>query len=339
MSNIIKLKRRTSGVAGSPSSLASGEPAFNEASGDLNLYYGAGDNGSGQATSIVVIGGFGSIFNQKVTAYRLDQFAAATAPLSGVDPTQPFHLTTKNYVDNAIQGLSPKASVQYATAGAPLPSYTASNGVLTASANGALAVDGGSPSSGQSVLVKDESAQANNGIYVVTNPGSSSAAFVLTRRNDMNVWSEVAGAFTFVELGTVNAGTGWVSTSAINGTINTTAITFVQFSSAGVPTAGNGLTKSGNIFSVLADAGISVSSAGVRISATYAGQTSITTLGTVVTGAWQGTAVALAFGGTGANLTTLSDGTILKKVGGALVQAVAGTDYLNNNSNVDGGSF
>lgn len=336
MSNVIKLKRRTSGVTGAPSSLASGEVAFNEASGDLNLYYGAGDNGSGQATSIFGIGGFGSVFSTKVTAFRLDQFAAATNPISGVDPTQSYHLATKNYVDTNLQGLSPKTSVQYATAGAPLPAYTASGGVLTASANGALTVDGGSPTAGQSILVKDETTQANNGIYTVTNAGSGSAAFVLTRRSDFNVWSEVPGAFTFVELGTVNASSGWVSSSALSGTINTTAITFTQFSSAGAVSAGNGLSKSGSVLSVLADTGISVSGSGVRISASYAGQTTITTLGTVTAGTWNGTAVAVGYGGTG--LTSAVTG-LLKGDGTGYSAAVAGVDYLAPNSTLDGGTF
>ncbi|WP_267355583.1 MULTISPECIES: hypothetical protein [unclassified Methylobacterium] len=336
MAATIKIKRRTSGVAGSPSSLASGEVAYNEASGDLNLYYGAGDNGSGQATSISAIAGFGSAFQAKVSAFRLDQFAAATAPISGVDPTQPAHLATKNYVDGAIQGLSPKASVQYATAGAALSSYTASNGVLTASANGALTVDGGSPSAGQSVLVKDEGNQANNGIYTVTNAGSSSSAWVLTRRGDFNVWSEVPGAFTFVELGSANANSGWLSSSALSGSINSTAITFVQFSSAGVLTPGNGLTKAGSVISVLADTGIAVSSSGVRISASYAGQTSITTLGTVTAGSWNGTAIAPGYGGTG--LTAAVSG-LLKGNGSTYAPAVPGTDYLTPTSLIDGGTF
>lgn len=58
MANVIRLKRRTTGAAGAPSSLAGGEAAYNEI-GDV-LYYGKGDNGSGTATSIVAIGGVGS---------------------------------------------------------------------------------------------------------------------------------------------------------------------------------------------------------------------------------------------------------------------------------------
>jgi hypothetical protein len=338
MTNIIKLKRRTSGTVGSPSSLASGEPAFNEAAGDLNLYYGAGDNGAGVATSIVVIGGFGSVFTSKVTSFRLDQFAAANAPISGVDPTLPAHLATKNYVDNAIQGLDPKASVQFASNGA-LAANTRSGNVLTASANGALSIDGGTPATGQRVLVKDEAIQANNGIYDVTNAGSGAAPWTLTRSGDFNAWAEIPGAFVFVEQGSANADTGWLSASDQGGTLNTTAITFTQFSSAGVLQAGSGLVKTGNVLSVMADTGITVSASGVRISASYAGQTSITTLGTVTTGTWNGTAISMVYGGTGGNLSAAADGTIFKKSGGTLVAATAGTDYLNNTSTIDGGTF
>ncbi len=341
MTNPIRIKRRSSGGAvGAPASLLSAEPAFNEVSTDLNLYYGYGDNGSGVATSVIVIGGFGSVFDTKVRAYRLDQFASATGPISGVDPTLPAHLSTKNYVDNAVQGLSAKASVQY-TSNGPLTTNTFSGNVLTASANGALTVDGGSPATGNRVLVKDEATQANNGLYTVTNAGSGSTAWTLTRTTDMNTWANVPGAFVFTELGTANAEAGWVCASAPGGTLNSTAITFVQFSSAGIITAApnGGLSKTGSALSVVPDVGISVSSSGVRISATYAGQSSITTLGTIATGVWQGTGVALGYGGTGANLSGTADGSIYKKSGTAFVVATAGTDYLNSSSVVDGGTF
>lgn len=54
----IKIKRRaSSGTAGSPSSLKSGELAFNENASDKKLYYGYGDDGSGNATSVISIAG------------------------------------------------------------------------------------------------------------------------------------------------------------------------------------------------------------------------------------------------------------------------------------------
>ena len=54
----IKIKRRaSSGSAGAPGSLKSGELAFNEVASDKTLYYGYGDDGSGNATSIIAIAG------------------------------------------------------------------------------------------------------------------------------------------------------------------------------------------------------------------------------------------------------------------------------------------
>jgi hypothetical protein len=56
--NTVRIKRRVSGAAGAPASLANAELAFNEV--DRVLYYGFGDNGSGGATSVQAIGGGGA---------------------------------------------------------------------------------------------------------------------------------------------------------------------------------------------------------------------------------------------------------------------------------------
>ena len=110
------------------------------------------------------------------------------------------------------------------------------------------------------------------------------------------------GAFTFVEEGTVGGNNGYVCTNVGAITVGTTAITFVQFSGAGSVIAGNGLTKNGNTLDVVGTAGrISISADAVDIDAAYVGQTSITTLGTIGTGTWQGTIVAGQYGGTGVN--------------------------------------
>lgn len=61
MAVTFKIKRRASnGASGSPTSLASGELAYNEVAADNTLYYGYGDNGSGVATSVVAIAGAGA---------------------------------------------------------------------------------------------------------------------------------------------------------------------------------------------------------------------------------------------------------------------------------------
>jgi hypothetical protein len=63
---------------------------------------------------------------------------------------------------------------------------------------------------------------------------------------------------------------------------------------------------------------------------------SLTSVGTIGTGTWQGTTVAVAYGGTGA--TTLT-GLVKGNGTSAFTAAVAGTDYLSPSSAIDGGTF
>ena len=68
MANTIRIKKRAaSGSAGAPSTLAPSELAFNENASDLKLYYGYGDNGSGEASSIITVGGSGAFFSKTDT--------------------------------------------------------------------------------------------------------------------------------------------------------------------------------------------------------------------------------------------------------------------------------
>ncbi len=166
----------------------------------------------------------------------------------------------KAYVDATASGLDLKDSSHAATTAA-LAAVTYSNGssgvgaTLTADANGALTVDGQTMVAGERLLVKDQSAGAQNGIYSVTATGSAGAVFVLTRTTDFDSPTEVtSGAFTFIETGTTNSDSGWVMTTDGTVTIGTTALAFSQFSGAGQITAGTGLTKTGNTLAL--DTGI-----------------------------------------------------------------------------------
>ena len=166
----------------------------------------------------------------------------------------------KNYADSIASGLDVKQSCIAATTGA-LPANTYANGTsgvgatLTANANGALSIDGFAvAATGLRLLVKNEQAAANNGIYTVTTVGTASVPYVLTRASDFDTDKEVTpGAFTFIEQGTANADSGWVLTTDGTVTIGTTALNFSQFSGAGAITAGTALQKVGNTLNVLVD--------------------------------------------------------------------------------------
>ena len=206
-------------------------------------------------------------------------------------------LVNKTYVDSVANGLDVKKSVRVATTANLSATYNNSNGTLTATANGAIAVDGVTLSTTDRVLVKDQTDPVENGFYLVTNTGGASAAFVLTRTPDANDADELTGgAFTFVEEGTNNADNGYVAVHNGTPTIGTDDIEFEQFSGAGQIDAGNGLTKSGNTIDAVGTADrITINPDNIDIASTYVGQTSITTLGTIATGTWEGNSIANAY--------------------------------------------
>ena len=176
-------------------------------------------------------------------------------------PTADADAATKAYVDSVAEGLDIKESCVAATTAA-LPAVTYNNGTggvgatLTADANGALAaIDGVTLVVNERVLIQNQVAELQNGIYVVTTVGDGATDFVLTRAGDMDgsPASEIPGAFTFIEEGTTQADNGFVCTTNAPVTMGTTAITFSQFSGAGQITAGDGLAKTGDTLSVNVD--------------------------------------------------------------------------------------
>lgn len=104
MAITLRLKRRSSGgAAGAPAALLSAEPAFNEA--DKVLYYGFGDNGSADATSIIPIGGEGA-FLTLGTVQTITGNKTFTGTLTVATPTIAGHAATKGYVDGLVAGAS-----------------------------------------------------------------------------------------------------------------------------------------------------------------------------------------------------------------------------------------
>jgi hypothetical protein len=171
-------------------------------------------------------------------------------------PVNPQDAANKQYVDEVAQGLVVKAACQAATyeplatsTGGTITYNNGTSGVgatLTVAGGTFGIIDGVTLANGSRVLVKNEAAPANNGIYVRT------STTVLTRTTDFDnsPSGEIAGAFTFIQGGTINGDTGWVCTTDNPVVMGTTAINFSQFSGAGSYTAGTGLTLTGTVFSI-----------------------------------------------------------------------------------------
>jgi hypothetical protein len=232
----------------------------------------------GKAGGRLVYDSSSSFFKFTTDGTTLTQIRAAS-------PSDSTDVATKSYVDATKEGLDVKDSVRVATT---------ANITIASDLNVGDTIDGVTLADGDRVLVKDQSSGSENGIYVA---GATPA-----RASDFNEDSEVtAGAFFFVEEGSVNADSGFVVSTDGTITVDSTSIAFTQFSGTGQIVAGDGLAKSGSTLSVnVDDSTLEISSDTLQIKSTYAGQTSITTLGTITTGTWNGSTIAVANGGTGA---------------------------------------
>ena len=342
-------------------------------------------------TAALHIGSSGSETQVTTTAAQLNYLSGLTAgidtDLSSVaagHTTLTSALAVKTYVDNTRSGLEVKDSVKVATT-ADVSSWTYANGssgvgaTLTASGNGVVAIDGVNLALNDRVLVKDQNPATENGIYYVSTAGAVGATLVLTRTTDADTASELSsGVFFFVEQGSANADNGYVMTQDTAITFGSTTVDFSQFSGAGQITAGNGLAKSSNTLSVNTGTGITITSDNVVIDTAWAGQTAITTLGTIGTGTWRGTRIEPAYGGTSIDTSSstgvaivtsgtwstptsltvpfggtgaasfTSNGILYGNGSGAVAVTAAGTDkyFLYSNSGtpawtntIDGGTF
>ena len=251
------------------------------------------------------------------------------------DPSQAQDAATKAYVDAVKTGLDVKDSVRVAT--------TAS-GTLASAFDNASTVDGVTLATGDRIFLKNQSTASENGIYTVNASGAP------TRATDFDASSEVSGGtFTFVEEGTTNADSGWVVTNNGDVTVGTTGLTFAQFSGAGQLTAGTGMTKTGNTLDVVAGNGITANANSIQINTTWAGQSAITTLGTIASGTWQGDTVGVDYGGTG--ISSFSSGDIMYATGSTTISKLSkgtGGQFMKMNSGatapewsneLDGGTF
>ena len=152
---------------------------------------------------------------------------------TGTISTTPFNnndITNKAYVDAVSQGLSFKQPANVAT-------------TVNITLSGLQTIDGITVVAGNRVLVKNQTNQADNGIYLAS-------ATAWSRAPDANTWDEYLAAYLFILEGTVWGGSAWVCTVVPGGTLGVTPITFTQFSNTALYTAGTGLTLNNFVFSI-----------------------------------------------------------------------------------------
>ena len=324
MANTIRIKKRaSSGSAGAPSTLAPSELAFNENTGDLKLYYGYGDNGSGEASSIIAIGGAGAFFNKTDTRSANTILAG---PTTGSDAAPTFRalvvadiptLTASKISDfdtqvrtnrldqlasatSTVSGVTPTADAHFATKGyvdsvsegldVKQSCKVATTANITLS--GTQTIDGVAVSADERVLVKNQSTASQNGIYLCK-------ASSWVRADDLAAGADAAGAFTFVEQGSTNADIGFVcTTNKGSASVGSDSLAFSTFSSSGNVTAGNGLDKSGNELSVdlKANGGLVIESTEVAVDLAASSITGTLAISDGGTGATSASAARTALG-------------------------------------------
>lgn len=226
-------------------------------SDNQNVVAGAGLTGGGSGATVTVDVGAGdgitvnandvAVNNTVIRTTGANAFSANQSMggnnLTNVGtPVAASDAANKAYVDSIAAGLDPKASVRAATTTA-LPACTYNNGAsgvgatLTGNANGALsAQDGITLIATNRLLVKNQAAQLQNGIYDLTQVGTGGTPFILTRSADQDgsPANEVSGGnFTFVEAGSTQQGSGWTVLWDGNITVGTDNIAWTQFSDAG----------------------------------------------------------------------------------------------------------
>ena len=326
-----------------------------ETSYSANFVLAAPSNGAGASSMrLLATADIPSIPHTRISDFdagvRTNRLNELTVPNAAVDVnsqkvtnlalcTANTDAASKAYVDSVAQALDVKDSVVVATTG---------NGAIsTAYANGQT-VDGVTLSTGDRILLKDQTSGSANGIYNVNASGAPS------RASDMATGANAAGNFVFVEKGTVNGNNGFVCTTDV-AVVGTNALTFTQFSGAGQVIAGDGIQKSGNTLSLdlKANSGVIISSTELAIDLSASSIAGTLAIGDGGTGATTASAALtnLGFSNYGKTLiddanaaaarTTLGLGSISTQAANSV--AITGGSIQNlttfDGITIDGGSF
>lgn len=171
---------------------------------------------------------------------------------NAADASAATDLVTKQQLDAAIAGLSWKPAVRVAT--------TANGTLATAFAN-AQVVDGVTLVTGDRILIKNQTTQTENGIYVVT-------VGAPTRATDADTGAELNSAAVYVASGTTNGDKAFTQTTDLPITIGSTNIVWSQFGGGTLPVAGLGLTLTGSTLDVGPGSGIAVAADTVAVDST-----------------------------------------------------------------------
>ena len=353
------------GVSGAVNSASLGTGGV-AASGAVTMTQGTASTSTGSGT-LVVTGGVGvsgtvhatqtntgniQVAGNTISSTNADGDIVLSPNGSGLVKIGANEVATRSYVDASIQGLDVKQSVKVATV---------ANRTLSELEAG-QAVDGYTLVEGDRILIKEQSTASENGIYTVNSSGAP------TRAADANTSSEVtAGLFVFVEQGSTLADTGWVLSTDGTITLGTTGLSFVQFSSAGQVTAGDGITRTGNVLSaklksngglVIESGNIAVDLGAASITGTLAvgdGGTGATTLtgyvygnatgamtasatipGSAITGAMDNVTVGATTRASGAFTTLAANGAVTMTAGTASTSTGTGTLVVTGGVGVSG---
>jgi hypothetical protein len=233
--------------------------------------------GSSNSGSAINLSGAGADVFITQPADKAAYFDAAGDLTLNQDPTAALQAATKQYVDTiAAAGIHYHDPVRVEREGNLTATYnngTAGVGatLTNSGTQAALVIDGVTLNSADRVLVYEQTDQTQNGVYTVTNTGSASTNWVLTRATDADSYgpsdpdSLGQGDAFFVQEGAAGAGETYVMNTEGTITFGTTNITFAQFSSAQIYSAGDGLTLTGVTFAAGAGTGVTVNANDIAI--------------------------------------------------------------------------